>query len=327
MLKLPIPPPPVKINWQEGIVLIGSCFTEHIGNQLLQLKLPVTSNPTGILFDPPSIARHLEMWKENQPIRESDLFIHEEIWKHPQFHSQFAYPDKSKTLNALQTSIHKGHQALQQAKHVCITLGTAFSYYHIPSENRVANCHKLPATQYQKTLLSVAEIEAALESCISSIPAGTQIIFTISPVRHIRDGIIENNRSKGRLIDAVHTICVKHTQCVYFPAYELLMDVLRDYRFYHQDWVHPNFLATEFIIREFFQAYLSDSIQEAEKEIRVIQTGLNHRVMHPETSLHQAFLNNLEERISVFETRFPYLDWSKEKAWLKTTRESIRPEC
>jgi hypothetical protein len=204
-----------------------------------------------------------------------------------------------------------------KADWVIITLGSAFSY-RLKKEDAlvpVANCHRAPAQLFEKHLLKAGEISILLQQTIGQLlnfNPGLQFIFTISPVRHIRDGVVENNRSKARLIEAVHESVGQHQGCYYFPAYELVIDVLRDYRFYAEDLVHPNYLATDFVLENFLETFVTEESRSAITEIRKLNIARKHRPAHPATEAHKKFLQDQLEKTKTLKKQFPFLELGDE---------------
>jgi len=328
MLNIPVLKAEQRIAHQQNILSIGSCFTEHIGKALKNLKFNVLQNPNGILFDPASVSSSIISYINNDQSEDDDLFQLGEIWNHWHYHSRFSGTDKNEVLNNINASLNEAHNYLKGANWLVITLGSAFSY-QLTSEaidekkfnglfqdkNHVANCHRAPAQWFQKYLMHVDEIIANLDNAIHQLFGFNEhinIIFTISPVRHIRDGVVENNRSKARLIESVHHLVAKSDRLYYFPSYELVIDVLRDYRFYSEDMVHPNYLATDFVLNHFIETFISEESQDVIREIKKLNAARNHKSTYPHTNAHQQFLkHNLEKTMSL-EKKFPFLDLEDE---------------
>ena len=322
---------PNLITYHDKILLIGSCFTEHIGNTLEELKFSVLQNPNGILFDPGSVCRGLVSYIQNKKYTGDDLFELNEVWHSWQHHSRFSNTNKQEILRKINESQQKAHQFLKEADWIIITLGSSFSYRLTdlsskPSSNgegsSVANCHRAPAQWFDKHLLEVSEIIIILDNCyhqLMQFNPKLNIIFTISPVRHIRDGVIDNNRSKARLIEAVHTIVNKFDRLYYFPAYELVIDVLRDYRFYDIDMVHPNYMATEFVLEKFAEACIDEESEQLMQEIKKIIIAKNHRAFQPETKAHQQFLSLYFEKTSMLKEKYPFLNLKEELIYFSQT--------
>ena len=315
MLDIDIKSPADKINYSHKIFLIGSCFTEHIGSRLMEFKFPVIQNPNGILFDPVSVSKSLLSYIEQKRYNKSDLLYLNELWQSWSHHSRFSGMEVAEVLININNSQQKAHDFLKQADWLIITLGSSFSYLLNEGSQSVANCHRAPTQWFKKHLLSIEETETSLIEAIDQLQSFNRklkIIFTISPVRHIRDGVVENNRSKARLIEAVQSIIEKYKHCYYFPAYELVIDVLRDYRFYDVDLVHPNYAATEFVFDTFKQHFIEEDAQTLMEEIKNIVTGYKHKPFQPETTSHQAFLKSYSQKVIQLQQKYPHLNFDEE---------------
>lgn len=326
-LQLPIhiKAPQTLIEHQDKILLIGSCFTEHMSARLVQGKWRTLSNPNGILFNPLSVADAIHSYLEGRKYTVDQLFYLNELWNHWDFHSQFSNIHAETAAESMTNSIKQAHEFIQTADWIIITLGSSFQYFDQHIEGQcipVANCHRAPGKWFEKRLLKIDEIINALQQALDAFIATNpkaKVIFTISPVRHIRDGVIENNRSKARLLEAVHTLVDEHSAfCYYFPAYELAIDVLRDYRFYDIDMVHPNYTCTQFIWEQFSQNYLSESAQSIWAIMREINTAYNHRTRFPETDAHKKFLNNYYQKIKKLQSAYDYLNFDEELAYFSS---------
>jgi hypothetical protein len=331
LLNLNWPKADTFIDHQQKILSIGSCFTEHIGNALKELKFDVLQNPNGILFDPASVCNSLVSYIHNKMYGESDLFQLNELWHSWQHHSRFSGTDPYAVLKKINASQQQAHQFLKDANWLIITLGSSFSYrltknaepavtfQNVPlGDSGVANCHRAPAPWFQKHLLTIDETVSALDNTIHQLfhfNAGLNIIFTISPVRHVRDGVVENNRSKARLLEAVHHLVGKFDKLHYFPAYELVIDILRDYRFYDIDLVHPNYAATQAVLETFLKTHTSEETLQLVAEIKKIVTARKHKTQFPETKAHQAFLKAHLQRAIALQQQHFYLDLQEEIAY------------
>ncbi|HTQ65494.1 MAG TPA: GSCFA domain-containing protein [Puia sp.] len=322
MLDININSPGQKISYDQPLMLVGSCFTEHIGNSLKDLKFDILQNPNGILFDPISVTGNLVSYIEHKQYGTDDLFYLNELWQSWQHHSIFSGRDKNECLQRINRSQDQAHLFLKRAKWLIITLGSSFSYQLVSDQSgkkwegvRVANCHRAPAQWFNKQLLKIEEIHAALDNCIHRLfqfNPDIRIIFTVSPVRHIRDGVIENNRSKARLIEAVHHLVNKFERIFYFPAYELVIDVLRDYRFYDIDLVHPNYQATEFVLEKFEEHFIDEPSRAIMQEVKKISIARRHRAFQPDTNAHKQFLKNHFEKAKQLKSKYPFLDMEEE---------------
>jgi hypothetical protein len=323
--KLPRP-----ITYRDTILLMGSCFTEHIGNALKDVKFSVLQNPNGILFGPDSVCKSLVSYIENKKYTAEELFQLNEVWNSWQHHSRFSHIDSQKAIDAINISQETAHSFLKKADWLIVTLGSSYSY-RLRNEadlagstlgEGVANCHRAPAKWFDKYLLEINETVAMLQDCCNRLRAfnpSLKIIFTISPVRHIRDGVVENNRSKARLTEAVHQVIHNCKEAYYFPAYELVIDVLRDYRFYDIDLVHPNYPATEFVLEKFAENCIDDDSRQLIQEIKKIVIARRHRAFQPETKAHQQFLIAHFEKTKILQDKYPFLDLKEELVYFSQT--------
>ena len=329
MVDIDIKKPESLISYGDSVMLIGSCFTEHIGRALDEAKLKVMQNPNGILFDPDSVCRSLVSYVEKKTYTTNDLFELNEVWHSWEHHSRFSGMDPDTVIQQINESQEKAHDFLKQTNWLIITLGSAFSYRLTieqtdkPPESRgVANCHRAPAKWFDKHLLDINSIIAMLDATyhrLLEFNPELKIIFTVSPVRHLRDGAVENNRSKARLIESVHHLAGKYDGITYFPAYELVIDVLRDYRFYDIDLAHPNYMATEFVLEKFTENYIGESSRELMKEIRKIAIARRHRPMQPGTTQHRQFLLEHAEKVRKLMEKHPFLNMQEELNYFSST--------
>lgn len=328
MLDIPIDSPETKVKYGDKLLLTGSCFTEHIGNSLSSLKFDVLQNPNGILFDPASVASSLISYTQNKQYTREDLFHLNEIWHSWQHHSSFSNVDVQASILKINRSQEEAHQFLKEADWLMITLGSSFSYrlHHKDMEHLepVANCHRAPAQWFHKHMMTIDEINAVLDNCIHRVRGFNpllRIIFTVSPVRHIRDGVIENNRSKARLIEVVHHLVNKFDNISYFPAYELVIDVLRDYRFFDVDMVHPNYQATQFVLEKFMQHFVSDDSQKLAEEIQKVVIARKHKPFQPSTEAHKKFLESNFEKTLAIREKYPFLQLSDELEYFSGSKK------
>lgn len=315
MLDIEIKNPSKKIAYADNIFLIGSCFTDHIGRRLDNLKFSVLQNPNGILFDAVSVSKSLLSYIENKKYQQSDLFYLNELWQSWNHHSIFSGMHADEVVNNINNAQSKAHNYLKKSNWLIITLGSSFSYILLKNQQSVANCHRAPGQWFKKHLLSSGETIQCLENSVEELKTFNpqlNIIFTISPVRHIRDGVVENNRSKARLIEAVHYLVEKYDNTYYFPAYELVIDVLRDYRFYDIDLVHPNYAATEFVFDKFEKSFIAEEAQAFMEEIKKVNSAYKHKPFQPATEAHKLFLQNMHKNIKSLQEKLPKLDFSKE---------------
>ena len=303
---------PFDIDYKDSIMGIGSCFVDNIGARLAELQFTTLLNPFGIIYNPISIFENIEMLLSDNLISETDLHEHNGLWHSWQHHSKFSQPDKNITLLNLNESLSKARSFFKKSNKLIITLGTTHVYLEKKAGNIVANCHKVPPQYFDKKMLTVDEIVESFNNISNKLYAQNienEIIITISPVRHIRDGIIENQKSKAVLLVAVDEICKKFKNVHYFPAYELVMDDLRDYRFYEADMIHPNSQAIDYIWEFFMDTYFTKSTYSITEEVKKINLMVQHRPLHPNTEGYQQFLKNLNEKIKTIEVKYPFLSF------------------
>ena len=320
MLRLTIPPLPDPITYTDTILLIGSCFTEHMAERLAGYKFKTLSNPNGILFSPLSVAESLNSYIDHKLYAPKDMFYLNETWNSWAHHSRFSHIDAGLALQGINQSQQEAGAIIKQADWIIITLGTAFQYYFAATGQPVANNHRAPAAWFTKRLLDIAEIEDALGTTIhklQAVNANAKVLFTISPVRHIREGVIDNNRSKARLIDAVHNLCGNYSNAFYFPAYELLIDILRDYRYYDADFVHPNYLATSFVWEQFAAACIIPAAHGIMEAVLDISTARKHRPRFPETDAHKKFKADYAAKVDALIHQYPFLNLQEELSYFK----------
>ncbi len=298
------------INYDSKTLLLGSCFSENIGDKLDYFKFQTNQNPFGILFHPKAIETLITNAINDKEYSDVDIFFLNERWHCFEAHSSLSSPDKEDLLKSLNQQIKSANKQLHGSTHLIITLGTAWMYRFIETDVIVANCHKVPQKKFLKEILSVDEITESLENVISlikSINKKITITFTVSPVRHLKDGFVQNQQSKSHLLAAIHQVIEARNRVHYFPSYEIVMDELRDYRFYAEDLIHPSKTAINYIWGKFIDSWISESSIETMKEIETIQRGLNHRPFNPYSEQHQQFLGSLQRKIEDVKKRHPFI--------------------
>jgi hypothetical protein len=314
-LTLDIPKLAQPITYTDSILLVGSCFTEHMSERLEQHKFNILSNPHGILFNPLSVAYSLDSYIHHKLYTKDELFYLNEIWNSWDHHSRFSNINPIAALAGINQSQDKAADFIIQADWIMITLGTAFQYYLKETNQPVANNHRAPAQWFEKRLLAIDEITEAITATLEKLFVANpkvQVIFTISPVRHIRDRVIDNNRSKARLIESVHDVCRHFEQVHYFPAYELVIDILRDYRYYDIDFVHPNYLATEFVWEQFVRSSMDEETQTIMQLVQDIVIARSHRPRFAQTEAHRKFKESYMAKTIELMNRYPFLNLTEE---------------
>lgn len=304
-----------KIDHTSRIFLTGSCFVENIGAKLDYYKFQNLQNPFGILFHPAAIDKFITKAVNEKLYSVDDIFFHNERWHCFEAHSALSEPDKMTLLKNLNRGLQETREYLREATHVIITLGTSWVYRSLDSDEIVANCHKLPQKNFSKEIAEVDQIFDHLKSTISairSVNAKAGILFTISPVRHMKDGAVQNQRSKANLIAALHKVMDKPGEnklVAYFPAYEIMMDDLRDYRFYGNDMLHPNDTAIEYIWQRFVDSQISPESLSLLKQIESIQKSLKHRAFNSDSESHKNFQKSLEKKIDALQRLYPHFNF------------------
>ena len=320
-LELQVKPFTQQIQLQDKILLIGSCFTDHISKRLAMHKFQVLENPHGILFNPRSIETAVASYISHKQYQPQDLFLYNDLYTSWEHHGQFSHPDASTVLQMMNDAVTNAHSFLKTAQWVIVTLGSSWVYelkndsFGGHENETAANCHKVPQQHFNHRLLSANEVDTSLQNIVTAIQnfnLTANIIFTISPVRHHREGLVENNRSKALLISAVHKMLETNSQLFYFPSYELIIDDLRDYRFYAEDLVHPNYQATQYVWEKFVAGCIGEATQKDMEEINKIVHAKNHRSLHPTSKQHQQFLAIMLEKTKQLQQRLLGVDFSEE---------------
>ncbi|MBU4537543.1 MAG: GSCFA domain-containing protein [Weeksellaceae bacterium] len=291
-----------KIEVEDHVFSIGSCFASEISDLMQTAQIQTLNNPFGTVFNPYSINNSLKKLHDAEFYTEEDLIkFNDEMISldhHSSFNSRFVH----QTLEKINQNIEAGNRFLQNTNWVVITYGTSFIYEFLPKKKLVANCHKIPGKYFEKRLLTNLEITDSIYETVTILKdickENVQILFTVSPVRHTKDGMVENNLSKSKLISAIHEILPQFENCHYLPVYEVLMDDLRDYRFYKEDLIHPNKQAVQYIWEKFGNAYFSDETMDFVEENFKIAKALDHKTSDDKSPKHQEFLSTIEKRIA-----------------------------
>ena len=316
--KVPVPKCNFLIDYDSKMLNLGSCFAVNIAEKFNYFKFQNTLNPFGILFHPLAIHTILRRAIEDDYFKESELFLHNERWHCFDAHSDLSNSSKEDLLQNLNQSLSYFKLQIKAASHVLITYGTAWVYREKTSQKIVANCHKVPQAQFEKELLSSAAIESAILNTISLLfkaNPNLNIVLTISPVRHLKDGFIQNQQSKANLIIGVQQAIRRQPTTdnrqllTYFPSYEIMMDELRDYRFYAQDMIHPNQTAIDYIWERFVESHIVEENMPIMNEVASIQKALAHKPFHPDSQNHQVFLQQLNQRIAKLQEKVPNISF------------------
>ena len=313
-----IPEFPSKLDYSKSMMLMGSCFTENIGQKLLDLKFKVNMNPFGILYNPESIANSLKILLEKRIFTEKDLFKDHGLWNSFYHHSRFSDIDLDTALQKINERIAGSNEFLKTADFLIITFGTAWVYELKETGTIVSNCHKVPASEFERFRLGIYEITETYRELLEQIwkiNPGLKVIFTVSPIRHWKDGAVENQLSKATLLLVIDQLIrgFGDQGCAYFPSYEIVMDELRDYRFYAEDMLHLSPVATDYIFDRFTKVMVSAESIEISGQVSKITKAILHRPFNPQSVEYKKFLRSNLNEISRLESRFSFLDLSKEK--------------
>jgi hypothetical protein len=309
-LTFPVAPLEPAFEYRDQLLLMGSCFAEEMGEKLQQHLFSTLVNPHGILYNPISITKAMNSYLDNKQYTEADLFMHNDLWHSWDHHSRFSALTPAAVLENINAAQQQAAGCISTAQWLVITLGSAYAYVLKETGQLVANCHKVPMSAFYKKLLTVDEIITALDNMMHRLffrNRNINILFTVSPVRYARDGVVENNLSKAILLQAVHQLVNKFDRLFYFPAYELVIDDLRDYRFYKDDLVHPNETAVNYVWEHFVNSCVHPNSQQLLKIIQDLNRARQHRPFNPESPQHRQFLHTYARKVAALQQEHPYL--------------------
>lgn len=298
------------IDYESKILLLGSCFSDNIYDKLSYFKFNALANPFGIQFHAIGIEKLITRAINRDYFSEDELCSRNGLHYSFDAHSSYSAESADVLVKDLNTQLDSTNDWIRSASHVVITLGTSWVYRYIETDSIVSNCHKLPQKQFAKELLSVDTVRESIDAIIElvrSVNSNVSFIFTVSPIRHLKDGFIENNRSKAHLLTAIHQIVNHRNKCYYFPSYEIQMDELRDYRFYKEDMLHPSTIAVDIIWDYFTQSWISGEVYNAMNRVDAIQKGLLHKPFNAQSSKHLQFLENLKNNMENLKKEFPQI--------------------
>lgn len=304
------------------ILLMGSCFAEHMGHRLADYKFPVDTNPFGILYNPLSAAAALSRILNGKPYGPNELYFHQEQWHSPMHHGSFSSPEIEIALTRMNQRLKEAHERIPAYKRVMLTFGTACVYTDKRNGEVVSNCHKLPENRFDRRLIAVEEIVQTYLPLLKELwerNPDVKLLFTVSPVRHLRDGLHANQLSKSTLLLAVDRLQNLFPDRVgYFPAYEIVIDELRDYRFYADDMTHPSPMAVQYVWECFSRTFFTPETLKITAAVDEIVQGLAHRPVRPESEAYQRFLRQIMLKIERLNGKYPNLDFQKETALCRT---------
>lgn len=310
-----LPKRETEIRHSDRIMLFGSCFAENIGNLLLTNKFRCDVNPFGVLYNPLSIVESLRQILSCRVYAEKDLFYAGGCWHSWMHHSAFSGLTSVSCLSAINGRLRLASDSLPRLDWLVVTWGTAFAYRLKETAVVVGNCHKQSDSLFVRQLLTVEEIVVEWESVLAALrkvnPA-LKVLFTVSPIRHVKDGMHGNQLSKSTLLLAVDALCRRWPGCYYFPSYEIMMDELRDYRFYADDMLHPSPVAVSYLWECFSACFFSKETSRIMKEWEDIQRALNHKPFHAQSEAYRNFLTQIVLKMERLKEKFPYFDLQKE---------------
>lgn len=305
-----------QIKYQEEILMLGSCFAENIGSILSGLKYQAAINPWGIIYNPVVLSQNMQAALQGINIEEEHLLEHPDGgYTHWSVHSRIKAMDKIKAVQKIEEAYQEAHRKILSSQYLILTFGTAYYYEH-EQYGMVANCHKYPQKHFSKKMHDANSITTLVSALIRDIRARNpklKVLISVSPVRHIKDGIIENNLSKAQLITAAHSLCQQLRDCRYIPSYEWLIDDLRDYRYFAEDMVHPSTQAIQYIWKQLEYQLLDKAESSLRDNINKIITASAHRPFNPNSEAHQSFCKKQLDRIQAIDDAYPYIDLSKER--------------
>jgi hypothetical protein len=315
--EIDIPEFPWKMDYSKRMMLFGSCFSENIGQKLIDRKFNVDMNPFGILYNPESIANSLKIILEKRIFTETDLFSDQGLWSSFYHHSRFSDVDREVALEKMNSRISSSADFLKNADFLVITFGTSWVYELRKTGQIVSNCHKVPSSEFKRFRLGVYEITEVYRELLVELwkfNPDLKIIFTVSPIRHWKDGAVENQVSKATLLLAIDQLKTGFGEqaCRYFPSYELMMDELRDYRFYAEDMLHLSAVATDYIFDRFSKVMISKESIAVSGNVLKIRKAVLHRPVNATSVEYEKFLHSNINEINQLIIRFPYLDFTEE---------------
>lgn len=313
----------LSVHHSQSVILFGSCFSTHIGERLKKSGFNSRINPFGVLYNPISIANAIERCHENKSYSADELMQNNGLWLSLDHHGSYSKPDQTGTLQEINDEIATAYSEFQQNPLLIITLGSAHVYRDKQTDRIVGNCHKIPARNFSKELLSVETITERFSTCFNQLFSSNtslQVLFTISPVRYLSDGFFENQLSKSILHLSVAKLMERFPQVHYFPAYEIMMDDLRDYRFYTDDMLHPSQVAVDYIWEQFGKTYFNQETHRLADEVMELHKAVEHRPFQKESEAYHTFLNKHIQKIDRLQMQNPQLNLSELRQRFKGKR-------
>ena len=308
-----IPPSNNLINTSSSIVSIGSCFAENMAQKLLTYQFKTLLNPNGIVFNPHAIITQLNQYLLNNKITANELISNDGLWHSLLHHGSFSGTDKELVIEQINQSTLLAHETLKNADYLMLTFGSAWVYQYLPTKEFVSNNHKLDGKLFEKSLLKASDLKNEFDlfyQKLKKVNPKIKLVFTVSPVRYIRDGLYENNVSKAILHQLVYNIVKQNNaDFYYFPAYEIVIDELRDYRFYKQDLVHPNHLAIDYVWQKFVDACMDENTKKFILDFEKYLLLVNHKPLHTESLSYQKYLDQIVNLQQQLNTKYSFINF------------------
>lgn len=308
--KTDIPKSELQISHRSRILMFGSCFIENTGKLLIDNKFNANLNPFGVLYNPQSIGQALQLLINKQKFTDDDIFEYKGLYHSFYHHSSFSHYEKEKCLEQINDRLEQASRDLRQADILFITFGTAYVFRNKESSKVVGNCHKLPANNFDRYRLNTEDIVDDWNNLLKrlkEINPNFQVVFTVSPIRHLKDGAHDNQLSKSVLLLAIDELCKSDKSLHYFPSYEIVLDELRDYRFYNEDMIHPNSVAVKYIWERLTETYMHKETHLITDEWRKIHSALNHRPLNTDSEEYKLFLRQTLLKLKAFNEKYPYI--------------------
>jgi len=303
-----------RLSYRKPLLMMGSCFTENMGSYLSNYLFKCTVNPFGVTYNPFSLKKGIEALLYKEEYLPEDLQFRRELYFSFDHYTKFSDPVAESALEKINTSFQRAKDSLHQAGTLILTFGTAYTYKYLKSGEVVNNCHKIPASEFERRMLGIDEMVEPyllLIDTLHTLNPDLHILFTLSPVRHLKDGLIENQKSKASLLMAIHRIVeARPVKCSYFPAYEIMMDDLRDYRYYKEDLLHPNEQAVDYIWQHFSENYIDAESLSIMKELDPVLKAFTHRPLHTSTKEYHTFRTSIDEKVRKLKENYSFLNWS-----------------
>ncbi len=308
---LPIFQADFEIGYSDHIYRCGSCFADEIGKKLETLHFKVHTHPFGIVYSPLAMVRQFDRLLSGSAYQAEELIFQDGLYHSMDHHGSYSHADKTQVLHSINAEMELARAALKSSSILILSFGTSFDYRFLKTQQIVANCHKIPSTQFQKELGELDHMLQAFTETLQQIRRlnpGIRFLLTVSPVRYLREGFIANNRSKARLLLLCEALCGQFDSCFYFPSYEIVMDDLRDYRYVSTDLVHPNQMAIDYIFSYFEHAFFTTATQSKTKSIREWNQLIQHRILNPSSSSYTAYQEKLHQKYLELKPEFPELE-------------------